>query len=798
MLQPWPDQLETALLAKSADKGLDNQPESLAQHTANVLMRLADFIKLRPNLPQQIGQPRLWHYLYWAAFLHDFGKALPGFQAILRKDGDTDLKEQWRGQRHEVFSLAFLDWIAEGMTQEEKLLAASAIVSHHRDAIVIQQLYNRSEQERLEEHFAAFPNAHVVGLHEWLIGSGWTWARQLGLDQLGVGPVAFTNKPQLPFTDYAVARIQYWLREFQIYFRRLQRQRNANVLVPLLALRGTLTNSDHSASAHADKLPIVQFVAEDVLVSSNIPREHLHKHQTDAENMKGSVLLIAPTGSGKTEAALLWAAGQADHDYQAARLFYTLPYQASMNAMEGRLKRTFDLHNTAVNTDPTKSMVGLQHGRALLALYKQMMDRDESHPKTAMRQASWMKNLNQLNYPPVRVFSPYQMLKAMYRLRGYEAQLTDYHNALFIFDEIHAYEVRRLALILKTIEYLRRHYNARFFIMSATFPRIIKEWLGDALGSTVTIEATPKLFAKFQRHRIQLEDGELLQNLNLIEADARKGRSVLVVCNLVDNAQHAYAEISKRLEDVEIEVVLLHGRFNLRDRLKKEGLVQEYTGAKSDSPKPVVLVATQVVEVSLDIDLDTIYSEPAPLEALVQRFGRVNRANKKGLCPVHIFLQPQDGQYIYDERLIKGTLTILQRENGRPLDESAVGLWLDEIYTGELAADWQEHFGKTTQEFEEAVIYSLRPFSSADREFQERFSKLFDGIDILPGDLHNEYYDLIENGKIIEAKQLLVSISWGRFHALRNNAKVRRDDDLGLYVVAAPYTSELGLDFGGK
>ena len=90
------------------------------------------------------------------------------------------------------------------------------------------------------------------------------------------------------------------------------------------------------------------------------------------------------------------------------------------------------------------------------------------------------------------------MLKGMYRLKGYEALLTDYHNAAFIFDEIHAYEVRRLAMILKTIEYLRVNFNARFFIMSATFPTLIQEWLSEALNDPTKIEAdlsvVPKIY----------------------------------------------------------------------------------------------------------------------------------------------------------------------------------------------------------------------------------------------------------------------------------------------------------------
>lgn len=806
-LQPWPKQIEKTLLAKSADKGEGNQPESLAQHTAYVLMRLADFIKLRPNLPSQIGQPRLWHCLYWSAFLHDFGKAMPGFQAILTKDGNEERKEQWRGQRHEVFSLAFLDWINDGLNEEEKFLVAAAIVSHHRDAEFITKFYNSAERAKLETQFEGLTNQHVLGLYNWLTTCGWSWARQLGLDKLGVAPVTFSPAPNFPFTENAVRRIRFWLGLYRRRVQKLGRQRNATVLVPLLTLRGTLVNSDHSASAHAPALPTVQFTMEDVLESistqkKQIAWDDLYAHQKESrlnekdELLQGNVLLIAPTGSGKTEAALLWASAQKIVGQAPSRLFYTLPYQASMNAMETRLKRTFDLHNTAVLTDPTKSIVGLQHGRAFLTLYQQMMDRDEEvTSKKAMQQARWLKNLNQLNYPPVRVFSPYQMLKAMYRLKGYEAQLTDYHNALFIFDEIHAYEVKRLAIILKTIEYLRRYYNARFFIMSATFPKLIKDWLEDVLGEAATIRATDDLFTSFQRHRIQLEDGELLENLRLIEADARSGKSVLVVCNLVDNAQQAYDEISKRLNNLDVEVMLLHGRFNQRDRQDKEKLVQDYTGAKSDKKRPVVLVATQVVEVSLDIDLDTIYTEPAPLEALVQRFGRVNRAMKKGICPVHIFAEPQDGQHIYDERLIQGTLKVLQRENGRKLDESAVGNWLDEIYHGEIAEDWKKEFAQTAQEFEDVVLGSLRPFSSADRSFQEKFNKLFDGVDILPADLYNQYYDYVEKGETIEAKRLLLSISWGRFHALRNQGKTRWDDELKLQVIDAPYTSELGLDF---
>ncbi|MCI0575423.1 MAG: CRISPR-associated helicase Cas3' [Chloroflexi bacterium] len=795
--QPWPEELETVLLAKSAGKGQGGEPESLACHTWLVLSRLADFIKLRPSLTEQLGQPGLWHCLYWAAFLHDFGKALPGFQGVLRSD--VALREHWARNRHELFSLAFLEWINAGLSDDERLWAAAAIISHHRDRAEIVSLYAATEDldghDPLEKHLILLPAEHLAGLHRWLVTCGWPWAQALGLAERGVRPVQFTAAPETPFAPGAVARIRRWLDYYDDFVDRLGRRKYAQLAVPLLVLRGMLLNADHSASAHAPDLPRAQFAAQDILDAistqeKQITWDDLHDHQEDARQKEGSTLLIAPTGSGKTEAALLWAAHQAQGGYRPPRLFYTLPYQASMNAMQARLQGIFG-----------RDKVGLQHGRALLALYRQLMEREDD-PKQAARLASWIKNLNDLNYPPVRVFSPYQMLKGMYRLKGYEAQLTDYHNALFIFDEIHAYEVKRLALILKSIEYLRRYYNARFFIMSATFPTIIKSWLREALaiGDRAEIIATPSLFTAFQRHQLHVTEGDLLDHLSLVEKDARAGKSVLVVVNTVKRAQSVYNTLSKSLEADSITVELLHGRFNLRDRLEKEKLVQNCTGSRSDNRRSIVLVATQVVEVSLDIDLETIYTDPAPLEALVQRFGRINRrramkdeAGNPMFAPVHVFTLPDDGQKIYDPRLIAGTLVVLQRENGKPVDESAVGAWLDEIYAGEVETAWRDEFTKYAEEFEQGVLGQLRPFQS-DPALEDLFYEAFESVDVLPISLENNYCDAREDN-FIAAKELLVSIRWNQLGWLKRKGWVRKSEDGKLYIVEAHYDSRSGLDF---
>jgi CRISPR-associated endonuclease/helicase Cas3 len=325
---------------------------------------------------------------------------------------------------------------------------------------------------------------------------------------------------------------------------------------------------------------------------------------------------------------------------------------------------------------------------------------------------------------------------------------------------------------------------------------LIKTWLGDALGNPATIYAASTLFEAFTRHKLRLLDGEVLDESNLqkIEKDANSGKSVLVVCNLVDRAQSVYGHLSDSLGRQGIEVELLHGRFNMRDRSAKEALIREATGSTSNRRRSIVLVATQAVEVSLDIDLDTIYTEPAPLEALVQRFGRINRRGEQAdFASVHVFRKPDDGQIIYDAELVTRTLSILERENDKPIAESQIGEWLDEIYEGKIADRWREEYEHAAREFRATCVTPLRAFQSDDT-LEDAFYKAFDGIEILPISLQDEYTKLRENEPIL-AGELLVPISWGRWHALNNKGRILPREKRHPYAVRANYDSRLGLTF---
>lgn len=737
----WPDWLAD-VWAKSPQQDGEGG-ESLARHTWLVLRSLAGMKTLRPHLPQMTGCPELWQILFWACLLHDFGKVAKGFQDRLRGG------PRWP-HRHEVLSLAFLDWLHKGLSKDEKLWIGAAIVYHHKDPEEISRLYmglGDCADSGLADLAGEVTEEVLSGLWRWLAQCAPVWIKELGLASSGVKMVGVVSREQAlhRFKNSGALVIGETLRSLRRWLRRINRSRIATLTVATLALRGHVISCDHAASAHVEKLSKAPLSNRDALLRQwNLPAEKLYAHQRACLQTSSSAIMIAPTGSGKTEAALLWAINQESRDRPLARLFYALPYQASMNAMYGRLdQRSFP------------GMVGLEHSRSILALYKYYLAGDYSN-RQALKQARWSRQLSRLHHYPVRVLSPYQMLKAFYRLKGYEGLLTDFLSGLFVFDEIHAYDVQRLGAIVAAIRYLRENFDARFLVMSATLPGLLQAWLAAAMGTNLIIRATPAVFSRFQRHRLLLQEGDLTAGgwPERIAAEAGKGKSVLVCCNTIGRAQRVYSQLAGILGNG-IQVMLLHGRFNSRDRLNKERLIQEASGSQSGTRRPIVLVATQVVEVSLDIDLDVIYTDPAPLEALIQRFGRINRRCLKKWAPVYVFTEPSDGQYVYEAELVQKSLVVLNKHAGSIINEEEISVWLDEVYQGRIAEEWDREFQASYTEFADVCLKTMRAFD-AKESLEELFYQAFDGMEVLPAGLQTEYETFLLANEPLEASQLLV------------------------------------------
>jgi CRISPR-associated endonuclease/helicase Cas3 len=271
---------------------------------------------------------------------------------------------------------------------------------------------------------------------------------------------------------------------------------------------------------------------------------------------------------------------------------------------------------------------------------------------------------------------------------------------------------------------------------------------------------------------------------------------VLVACNRVAVAQTAYDYLQEVLPE-EANIALLHGKFNMRDRSELEKRIRACASADLDNPQPFVLVATQAVEVSLDIDLDTIYTEPAPLDALVQRFGRVNRRGKKGLAEVHVFRDCEwDRQkWVYKTAIVEATLKVLDREQNQPINENKIEAWLNEIYAGEIEETWRQEYQQAAKEFKDVWLKQLRAFEAVTDRFEQEFYRLFDGVEVLPKELANEYEACKAEGRYLEASELLVPMRYGQLQSINPSRKDPYYFDGGWpIVVDLTYNSEFGLD----
>ena len=539
-----------------------------------------------------------------------------------------------------------------------------------------------------------------------------------------------------------------------------------------LLLVGALKQCDHLASANVKELYKLEENDFDFLYQGEYS---FYPHQKQAEETIGNAILTAPTGSGKTEAAFLWLKNQIK-TYGQGRVFYVLPYTASINAMYERLNR---------DIASKEGKVGMVHGRLMQYLENTMTE--ESSSIGERKKAQIVKDFKSL-ITPVKITTPFQLLRHLFGIKGFEKGLFEWSGAYFIFDEIHAYDARTFAQIISLLEFARNYFGVKVFVMTATLPSFMREEIEKALGTFVSIEADNIIYTLFRRHKILVLEGTLLDSIEKIQDEIDQGKRVLVVCNTVRQSQLVYVTLNAK------EKVLLHGRFNGEDRFEHEKKLQ------TDNVN--LLVGTQAIEVSLDIDFDVLFSEPAPLDALIQRFGRVNRKRKKGICSCFIFEERQlDDKYIYkDEEVIHRTMSSLKEmsnKNNGIVSEKDIQSYINFVYPAWNKKD-KECFEMTHMLLNQ-MITTLRPLKDDNGFGEDVFYQQFDGIKVLPVSLKDEYYRRLEEGQFIRSDSLLVSIRQGRFVSMLRNGDIDRrriyvgESSKDINVINRRYEREYGL-----
>lgn len=778
--------------AKSPQPG-EATGEQLTDHLAATLraaMRVRDRVGEIAAVPH-----RFWAWVLLAALLHDAGKVADGFQAMV---GNGSGRAQLWGQRHEVLSLGFATRLLAGLPSPERLWVALGVVTHHRPLTGasgrgIFGLYDSPDAAGFATGFGHVDPEAARKLMSWLAAraatEGLISAVPNGLTAAGLAESAHALLGELRGTWRAPVSCT--------------QGRTAALL------QGAVTLADHLSSAGADNgLHTTQPVGA-AYGAALAARFGLHDHQRRAAAVDGHLLLRAPTGAGKTEAAQLWAARQTEALHALSggqpRIFYTLPYLASINAMADRLGASLGDEN----------LIGVAHSRAgLYHLDRSLRDdmfspagpadpaeastahRSEAAGKAASRAAA-----TRLFRELVRVGTPYQLLRGALAGPGCSSILIDSASSVFILDELHAYDTRRLGFILAMARFWEQ-LGGRIAAISATVPGPLIAMLEETLnGSLTRVEALDRPWPA--RHQLAVRADHLTSGAAAHDIRARlhAGQAVLVVANNVADARALFGQLApaatQHYGDTAAE--LLHARFKAMDRAAIEERIRSRYGTGRPR-QPGLVVATQVVEVSLDVDFDALHTSGAPLEALIQRAGRINRLGKR--TPADVVVHAPDyrarrgggaarwADGVYDDEPTRLAMEILARHDGAALTEGDLATWLDEIYESAWGEQWQRAVSHHRCVFDTAFLSFDMPFD--DRaDLAEKFDQLFDGTEaILESDATN-YADALRSARgragLLLGSQYLIPLPR---YAKRLG---RWDRELKITVIDADYDAHSGL-----
>lgn len=485
------------------------------------------------------------------------------------------------------------------------------------------------------------------------------------------------------------------------------------------------------------------------------------------ENKNQSVVIIAPTGSGKTEAALLWIDGE--------KGFYTLPLKVSSNAIYKRIQENYQYKEVA-----------LLHSDSLNS-YMQDTDKSlEDHYKK-------YEQAKLFSYP-LTVCTVDQLFQFVYKALGTEIFAATLKYSKIVIDEIQSYSPRVVAALIFGLSEIKR-MGGKFAVMTATFPPVLQYFM----RKNKLLEGRDYNYHNFSdnvsevRHRIKIVEDDF--NIEEIIHKAEK-KKILIICNTVSRAQKVYTEIKDRC----IEAGLLHSCFIRSHRMILEKRIMDFS---SDNTKTGVWVTTQIVEASLDIDFDILYTEMCTADSLLQRMGRCNRAGRKSIEQSNIIIcfNGSGRGSIYDKDLYDRSANLIKKREGELFSEPDKVAYINEVYEIEQIKK-TEYFRQIERNIE--CFKDLGPAEYNAEEAREEF-RAIQSITVIPDKIYEQNESLIQSMKELLAtpyvdksiRKLLKSKFMDITLSLNVNCGIPKGIDknsIGLFCI---HRTRLDYDFDG-
>ncbi len=571
--------------------------ETLYEHTASVLKNL-EKLKLIAKIPYV-------DLIVICCIYHDVGKTNPLFQERLLASVYFDATKE---VGHNILSAYLLKELIskdeiDSLGRENFIVILYAIVNHHH--YIDNLSYLEEKKELIKENLQRIDRELFEGSNH---------DREL-----------FKNLGRAEKEDLMNIR---------------ENPSNKAILV-----KGFLHKCDYAASAHGE-IEIPNYDLDDRL--KHFPYEWNAMQLFAKEKTDSNLILIGSTGLGKTEASLLWLGNH--------KGFYVLPLKTAINAMYKRIHKEFYLQDFTRN-------LGLLHGE-MKNIYLNELEKDSLNAEEEFWQ---YYELTKSMAMPLTIATPDQIFLFAFKYPGYELPLATYSYSKIIIDEIQAYSPDVLATLIYGLQWINS-VGGKFAITTATMPPFIKDLLvnsrGDVenTGEPVTCEEGTFLNKRI-RHKVELKDCELEVNdiVNFVkEKIDDASMKVLVVVNTVSKAQELYCKLREQLALTSaygLELYLLHSKFMVKDRHAKETKI--LNDGKTSCKKKVIWVTTQVIEASLDIDFDYLFTELSDLSGLLQRMGRCNRKGVKNIKKSNVFVYTKLSTRLF--RRIKGKNAYAQK-----------------------------------------------------------------------------------------------------------------------------------------
>lgn len=584
------------------------------------------------------------YFAFWTG-IHDIGKATPTFQGKI-SDHKVNLENSF-GLRfnvtdslpHGYLSYVLLkNWIEKNNFHETTINLAKLVSIHHGKVPFFAELHENSDpggklwQKNQQELIDFFADA-------W--GSYW----QLGLKECLFKPV--TNQPLIVLLA-GITTLADWIASMTDFFSSNEEQVEFNDYVDQVKEKACKAAESAGFFTRAG----LDFKLFDEMFPGMVPSELQTKVADMNESVEPTLTIIeAPTGEGKTEAALFLASKQMAGKFGSG-LYVAMPTMATSNAM---VERVISFLGKAHNSLKAGKVINFRliHGKALLQPEQQDLfdnwlklrdvgDSDDSESIAAT--ASWLISNKRSLLAPYGLGTVDQAMSSALKIKHFFLKLLGLAGKTIIIDEVHAYDVYMQHILHRMLQWLKA-IDCHVILLSATLPTSFRNAFLQSWGCEIKEKndyERPNYPAilKITNGELRKEDGfstRIRNTINLfrIYSDpqqiaikalelANSGATIAVICNTVRRAQHIYRKIEE-LNSNEVELALYHAGFMHKHRVEIEKYVKRRFGKERKPLEPAILVATQVVEQSLDLDFDAMISDLAPVDLLLQRAGRVHR-----------------------------------------------------------------------------------------------------------------------------------------------------------------------------